>query len=114
MPAEMAQDNAVQRRMDAVRACFGAPRGAGGSLSRRQTAGACGDLNRTSAWAGDISGGGLARHSGHHPRVPGTQLGRQPGRHVGAAGRFAAMPGRETDAAVIQAAGEARGARTGR
>jgi hypothetical protein len=105
MPAAKAQIAALQRGIDAVRACFGAPRGPGGSLWRRQTVGAYGDLNRTSAGAGGISGG-PARQWAH--------VGRWPGRHVGAAGRSSATPARETDAAVIQAAGEARGARTGR
>jgi hypothetical protein len=115
MPAAEAEAGAVEHRITVRLASIDLARCAGGSLSRRQTTGACCGLNRTRAGAGDFSGGGgPARQPGRHHRVLWTPVGRRPGRHVGIVGRLSAMPARETDAAVIQAAGEARGARTGR
>ena len=115
MPASDAAECAPIRRLLALtRTDTGQHRGAGGVSSGRRSAAAGGGLNRTSAWAGDINGGGPARQPGRHRRVPWTQVGRWPGRHFGAAGRFLATPAGKTDAAVIQTAGPARGARTGR
>ena len=113
MPAAGAKAVAVQLPGDRAQGGPGHQRGSSGVLSARRNASACGGLNRTYAWAGDISRGGSAQ-PGRRRRAPWALVARRPGPHFGAADRFGAMPAHGTAAAVIRAAGAARGAPSAR
>jgi hypothetical protein len=114
MPAVEARTVAVQHPGDRAQGGPGQQRGSSGVLSARRNASACGGLNRACAWAGNISGSCPASQPDQHRRAPAAHGGRLPGRHFGAADRSLATPASGTAAAVIRAAGAARGARTGR
>jgi len=111
MTAAEAQATSDPRRSDRASCDTARLRGA---VSAGRSAAACAGLNRARAWAGATSCGASARQPSRLRRAPWVQVGRQPGRRFGAADRFWAAPVHKTDASVVQAAGPALRAHTGR